>query len=312
MLNRVVAKFNPRRADGIGSSSSSSGAANGNISSSQMVQLKNAAAGKAAAEQQEQEDAQEFLQFLVDAAHEEVMKLRKELGLDEEQDHTHGADEEEEWSQVQKGKKNRYAVTRGTEDLGGRSVLSSIFRGSMKSQVKAKTPGTTPPSITVQPFTMLHLDISSNSVRSIDDALDVLTASETIHGYRVKGVNEAVEAEKSIKLSKLPQVLVLHLMRFSFGVQGSSKLHHPVAFGPMLKLKPSWMSEDCPGRKNAEYKLIATVIHHGRNSTGGHYTSHVLQPDGQWLHFNDAHVSVVSQHHVLSERTYLLVYQKLT
>ena len=45
---------------------------------------------------------------------------------------------------------------------------------------------------------------------------------------------------------------------------------------------------------------------------GGHYTSHVLQPDGQWLHFNDAHVSVVSQHHVLSERTYLLVYQKLT
>ena len=59
MLNRVVAKFNPRRADGIGSSSSSSsGAANGKISSSQMVQLKNAAAGKAAAEQQEQEDAQ--------------------------------------------------------------------------------------------------------------------------------------------------------------------------------------------------------------------------------------------------------------
>ena len=83
---------------------------------------------------------------------------------------------------MQKGKKNKYAVTRGTEDLGGRSVLSSIFRGSMKSQVKAKTSAMTPPSITVQPFTMLHLDISSNSVRSIDDALDVLTASETIHG----------------------------------------------------------------------------------------------------------------------------------
>jgi ubiquitin carboxyl-terminal hydrolase 10 len=65
------------------------------------------------------------------------------------------------------------------------------------------------------------------------------------------------------------QILVLHLMRFAFGEQGSAKLHQVVAFAPRLRLKPSWTSEDCAGRKTAEYRLIATVIHHGRNSTGG-------------------------------------------
>lgn len=43
---------------------------------------------------------------------------------------------------------------------------------------------------------------------------------------------------------------------------------------------------------------------------GGHYSAHVQQPDGRWLHFNDAAVSPVSLHHVLSEKTYVLVYQK--
>jgi hypothetical protein len=55
---------------------------------------------------------QEFLQFLVDAAHEEVMKLRKELGLDVEQNHTHAADDEEEWSQVRRRRAVMVVVVR--------------------------------------------------------------------------------------------------------------------------------------------------------------------------------------------------------
>lgn len=47
------------------------------------------------------------------------------------------------------------------------------------------------------------------------------------------------------------------------------------------------------------------------NTTGGHYSAHVHQPDGRWLHFNDANVSPVSLQQVLAERTYVLVYQKL-
>jgi hypothetical protein len=64
--------------------------------------------------------------------------------------------------------------------LAGTSLLSAIFRGSIKSCVKAKSVKTAP-SITVQPFTMLHLDIL-DSVRSVEDALDHMTHTEPIHG----------------------------------------------------------------------------------------------------------------------------------
>lgn len=46
--------------------------------------------------------------------------------------------------------------------------------------------GASKPSITLQPFYMLHLDIQQPGVRSIEDALDVLTGSEHLSGERGK------------------------------------------------------------------------------------------------------------------------------
>ena len=59
-----------------------------------------------------------------------------------------------------------------------------------------------------------------------------------------------------------------------------------------------------------QYKLFATVVHHGRDSSSGHYTADVRQPDGSWLRFDDAKVFTVAPGRVLQERAYLLLYQK--
>ena len=67
---------------------------------------------------------------------------------------------------------------------------------------------------------------------------------------------------------------------------------------PLLgsKLSCSWRRRrgglHCRG---AEYQLVATVSHHGRHSSMGHYTADVLQPDGRWLRFDDGSVYIVSQ-----------------
>lgn len=76
MLHEIVSKFNPRRASAL----SSAPAANGKLSMAQMMSAKNAASGSSSSLEQEQEDAQEFLQFLVDVAHEELVQLSKQLG----------------------------------------------------------------------------------------------------------------------------------------------------------------------------------------------------------------------------------------
>lgn len=82
-----------------------------------------------------------------------------------------------------------------------------------------------------------------------------------------------------------------------------------VSFEARLAMRSSWLSRSSRDR-GAEYQLVATVSHHGRGTGAGHYTADVLQPNGSWLRFDDGNVFQVSQQMVLSDRPYLLFYQR--
>ena len=83
-----------------------------------------------------------------------------------------------------------------------------------------------------------------------------------------------------------------------------------VAFDTRLTMRSSWLAKGSRDR-GAEYALVACVSHHGRSSSMGHYTADVLQPDGRWLRFDDGNVFLVSKDAVLSDRPYLLFYQRV-
>jgi hypothetical protein len=65
-------------------------------------------------------------------------------------------------------------------------------------------------------------------------------------------------------------MLMLHINRFAYDAERNAtvKLHQFIAFPAHLKLRPQWLSEDCPDRRGAAqgYRLVASIIHHGRNS----------------------------------------------
>lgn len=81
----------------------------------------------------------------------------------------------------------------------------------------------------------------------------------------------------------------------------------------MHRVQPSWVAEGCPDarhRGGADYELIAVVHHLGRTPAAGHYTADVRQPDGKWLHFDDADLSNVPLARVVDDnKAYLLFYQ---
>jgi len=64
---------------------------------------------------------------------------------------------------------------------------------------------------------------------------------------------------------------MLHLNRFTYDAARNAtvKLNHHVSFPAHLRLRPQWLSEDCPDRRGASqgYRLVASIIHHGRNSS---------------------------------------------
>lgn len=252
-----------------------------------------------------QEDAQEFLSFLMDRLHNELLKLQ-----DRDLNGSGGSKfslvtvtGDDDWETV--GPKNRTAITRTQTFM--ESELSAIFGGQLRSVVKSRG---NKDSATIQPFLLLHLDILPDAVHTVEDALHLFASPESLEGYRVSaGKAGLVSASKAVKLQTLSKVLILHLMRFSFGSTGSGKLNKPVLFSPEIVLSRDLLVS--PTTEGRRYELVATVSHHGRDPSKGHYTADTKRPDGQWLRFDDAAVSVVGLNKVLHDQAYLLFYKQI-
>ena len=61
-------------------------------------------------------------------------------------------------------------------------------------------------------------------------------------GYKVKDDSAAVTARKVVQLFQLPRVLVLHLKRFSYTLNGTGKIHKPIHYGERLRCAALFLS----------------------------------------------------------------------
>nr|XP_044616768.1 ubiquitin carboxyl-terminal hydrolase 10 isoform X2 [Equus asinus] len=302
-----------------------------------------------------QEDAEEYLGFILNGLHEEMLNLKKLLSPSTEKltisngpkSHSVNEDEQEEpdegsedeWEQV--GPRNKTSVTRQADFV--QTPITGIFGGHIRSVVYQQS---SKESATLQPFFTLQLDIQSDKIRTVQDALESLVARESVQGYTTKTKQE-VEISRRVTLEKLPPVLVLHLKRFVYEKTGGCQklvknIEYPVDLeiskGETRKGKKRqprvvyWSSVlFCtavrkellsPGVKNKNlkchrtYRLFAVVYHHGSSATGGHYTTDVFQIGlNGWLRIDDQMVKVVNQYQVVkptADRTaYLLYYRRV-
>ncbi|RLN08569.1 ubiquitin carboxyl-terminal hydrolase 4-like [Panicum miliaceum] len=140
-------------------------------------------------------------------------------------------------------------------------------------------------------FFDLSVDIEQNS--SLTSCLKNFFSTETLHAddkFFCDKCCSLQEAEKRMKIKKVPQILVIHLKHFKFIEQLNrhNKLSYRVVYPLELKLSSNSDDADC------EYSLFAVVVHLGSGPNQGHYVAKIKSHD-HWLSFDDDNVEMIPE-----------------
>ncbi|KAF7282109.1 hypothetical protein GWI33_003224 [Rhynchophorus ferrugineus] len=248
-----------------------------------------------------QQDAQEFLRYLLEGLHEEVNRVTskpKPITTDIDDNLSDAEKANEAW--------RRYLRA---ED----SFIVDMFVGQLKSTLKCTHCGHC--SVTFDPFWDLSLPLPSGrhttSVR-LAHCLDAFTKEETLDGDekpKCAKCKERRRCTKSFSIQKFPQVLVIHLKRFSPLERYRGKLNTLVEF-PLEGLDLSQFAAEPQSGPSPRYNLYAVSEHSG-TPYSGHYTAHCKNPlDNRWHEYNDSRVSSASGRSAVSPEAYVLFYER--
>jgi ubiquitin C-terminal hydrolase len=164
-------------------------------------------------------------------------------------------------------------------------------------------------SIIAEPFSILSLCIPNNKTNScsIINCFDLYTQKEELMNENQifnEETGKKQDAIKNISFWSLPTVLIIELKRYT---NNNNKIK-TIINTPLTELNLSkYISGYNP--ESYVYNLFGTGNHFG-NTTGGHYTSNIKNPNGKWYSFNDNNITEITEDKIINANTYSLFYRK--
>ncbi|KAI0259432.1 hypothetical protein BC834DRAFT_833549 [Gloeopeniophorella convolvens] len=269
----------------------------------------------------EQHDSQEFLSFLLDGLHEDLNRILHKPRFDPTPAHE---DQLEKLPQ-QIASEQEWKIYRMRND----SIVVDFFQGQFRNRLECLTCHKT--STTYNTFMYLSLPIPSTKSSKVDIQhclqafvnTEVMEKSDAWNCPRCKTLRKA---NKTLSLSRLPPVLLIHLKRFSFKGPFTDKIEKHVDF-PLRGLDlTNYMPPPLPPGAGAHalpyapddpraqvppyrYDLYAVTNHFGSLSSG-HYTAFIASRGG-WLYCDDSRVTPASSKEVVGKPAYVLYYKRV-
>ncbi|KAJ7597655.1 hypothetical protein C8J56DRAFT_325467 [Mycena floridula] len=172
------------------------------------------------------------------------------------------------------------------------TLVHKLFEGVLTSETRCLSCETV--SSRDESFLDLSIDIEQNA--SVTACLRQFSASEMLcqkNKFFCDACCDLQEAEKRMKIKKLPNVLALHLKRFKYqeDLQKYIKLAYRVAFPFQLRLFNTVDDTDDADRL---YNLFGIVVHIGNGPHHGHYIS-IIKTQDSWLVFDDDNVYPITE-----------------
>lgn len=182
--------------------------------------------------------------------------------------------------------------THSSSSLSRKTFIHDLFEGTLTSETRCLTCETVSPRD--EPFLDLSIDIEQNS--SVTACLRQFSASEMLcqrNKFFCDSCCGLQEAEKRMKIKRLPNVLALHLKRFKYQeeLQKYVKLSYRVAFPFELRL---FNTVDDAADMDRLYELWAIVVHIGGGPLHGHYIT-IIKSQGSWQVFDDESVETIRE-----------------
>uniref|UniRef100_A0A5S6QGQ1 Ubiquitin carboxyl-terminal hydrolase n=1 Tax=Trichuris muris TaxID=70415 RepID=A0A5S6QGQ1_TRIMR len=170
------------------------------------------------------------------------------------------------------------------KERADRTWVHDVFQGTLTNETRCLNCETV--SSKDEDFLDLSVDVQQNT--SITHCLREFSATETLcneHKYYCDVCCSKQEAQKRMRIKKLPLILALHLKRFKYMEQFNryTKLSYRVLFPLELRLFNTSHDAVNPDRL---YELVAVVVHCGSTPNRGHYIT-VVKYQGCWLLFDD-------------------------
>lgn len=215
------------------------------------------------------QDAHEFLIYLLNALSENIIDYENKVSL---RNASHSEDSD----------------TSQTSS----TWIHRLFEGVLTNETRCLTCET----VTSRDESFIDLSIDIEEHSSLTSCLRQFSASEMLF-YKNKFFCDICcslqEAEKRMKIRKLPNILALHLKRFKYQERLGRyiKLNYRVVFPFELRLFNTTQNAKNPDRL---YNLFAVVIHLGSGPYHGHYIS-LIKSHNQWLLFDDDSVELIDE-----------------
>jgi ubiquitin carboxyl-terminal hydrolase 9/13 len=206
------------------------------------------------------------------------------------------------------------------KDLGPENNwCNEIFQGMITNETKCLNCETV--TSKHEYFLDLSVDVPpGESAYSLTHSLNNFSKPEVLtnqNKFYCNSCSSLQEAVKTIKLKKLPEVLVINFKRFKYdeSVDSLVKLFDSISYPFKLRLFNTTNDESSFNL----YELYGLVIHIGGGPTHGHYVALCKVKAGLWLLFDDETVELVEHSYVMRffgngpgmASAYILFYNKI-
>ena len=229
-----------------------------------------------------QHDAQEFLVFLLDALHDDLNRVRQKIPYEDIKE----IEDEDEEDTSRRWWENY--------EMRNDSHIKDVFCGQLRSRIQCLECGRV--SRAFDPFMFLSLPIPRTDRRGASvelmDCFRLYTSSEELSGndaYYCSRCKDHKTCTKEISIKKFPEVLILHLKRFS-GFGRRSKLSTSIGI-PTKGFSPYKRDNQ---KQHAQAKVpvydLAGVVNH----MGSLYSATTLQMHGTAKTAGGTHLTMIA------------------